>query len=322
MKGNINAIVTGATGFIGAALVRRLLDCGGKVAAIVRPESPNCSLLPDSPNLTVVPGDLRDVTTWREPLSGFGADVFYHLAWHGVGSNQINDPQQASNIEPSLATLKLAAELGCRRWVATGSQGEYGPLNRRISEQDLLEPTTLYGAAKAATCLLTRVLGQQLGIETVWVRVFSTYGPGDNRMLADVFKKLLHKQRPALTAGEQLWDYLYVDDAADALVAMGMAGHLSGIYNLGSGQSRTIRSIAEMARDMIDPELPLGFGEIPYRTDQVMHLEADIGRLVRDTGWRPRISLEEGVRRLVESIKNDIPDKGVTEAGDSKQGKI
>jgi len=302
------AIITGATGFIGSALVRKILDGGGRVAAIVRKNSPNRRRLPEHPALSIIDGDLNEIESMGEALSGFRADVFYHLAWNGVDGGSINHPKQASNIAPSLKSLNIAAELGCRRWVGTGSQGEYGPLNRRISEKDRLEPTTLYGAAKAATCLLSQVQGQQLGIETVWARVFSTYGHGDNRMLEDLFTKLLKRQRPSLTMGEQLWDYLYVDDAADALHCMGVAQYLSGIYNLGSGRSNTIRSIAETARNMIDPSLPIGFGDVPYRPDQVMHLEANIDKLTRDTGWRPRVSLEEGIRRVMESIKRDSPE--------------
>lgn len=317
MNSPVNAIVTGATGFLGAALVARLLASGGKVAVIARQDSPNLKRLPNHPALLVVNGDFDDVGAWQEPLAGFPAEVFYHLAWKGVGNKYRNDPMQTSNIEPTLETLRLARELGCGRWVGTGSQAEYGPLNRRISEKDPPEPTSLYGAAKAATCHLTQVLGRQLGIEPVWVRVFSTYGPGDNSgwMLVDVIRQLLNGQRPALTPGEQLWDYLYVDDAADALLAMGKTAKLSGVYNLGSGQSRTIRSIAEMARDLINPELPLGFGEIPYRSDQVMHLEADIDKLTMDTDWRPHVSLESGICNLIEWIEKAMLENMHTKTG-------
>jgi len=313
----VNAIVTGATGFLGAALVARLLASGGRVAVIARQDSPNLKRLPNHPDLLIVNGAFNDVGAWQEPLTGFPAEVFYHLAWNGVGNKYRNDPMQISNIDPTLETLRLARKLGCERWVGTGSQAEYGPLNRRISENDPPEPTSLYGAAKAATCLLTQVLGKQLGIEPVWARVFSTYGPGDNSgwMLVDVIKQLLNGQCPALTLGEQLWDYLYVDDAADALFAMGKAANLSGVYNLGSGQSQSICSIAEMTRDLINPELPLGFGEIPYRPEQVMHLEANIDKLTRDTGWRPSVSLVSGISNLIEWIKCTVMEDMLCDSG-------
>jgi nucleoside-diphosphate-sugar epimerase len=110
-------------------------------------------------------------------------------------------------------------------------------------------------------------------------------------------------ERPKLTAGEQLWDYLYVGDAADALAALGFAEKISGIYNVGSGQAYLLRTIMEMVRDMINPAFPLVFGEKPYKAQEVMHLEANIDKITRDTGWYPRISLEEGLRNLIASLR-------------------
>ena len=305
MNHPMKAIVTGGTGFLGGALVAKILASEGTVAMVVRRGSHVPSTLRTHPRVTIVEGDLDDVPSWSVPLEGFCADVFFHLAWKGVGNSFRNDPVQISNISFTLDTIRLASNLGCRRWVATGSQAEYGPLNRRISESDLLEPTTLYGASKAATSVLVGPLGRQLEIETVWTRVFSTYGPGDRAgwMLVDIVRQLFERSRPALTPGEQLWDYLYVDDAVEGLIALGATANLSGIFNLGSGRSQTIRSIVEMARDLVDPQLSLGFGEVAYRPDQVMHLEADISKLTSFTGWKPSISMEVGLLRLIESLR-------------------
>lgn len=296
------AIVTGAAGFIGSFLVDSLLGKGCKVIAVVRKASPHSKRLPPHPNLRVVKGNLADISTWQEKLSGLRPAVFYHLAWHGVGNAQRNSLRQLENISMALATLQLARKLGCRRWVGAGSQAEYGPLNRPIAETDPAEPTTLYGAAKLSACLLARILGEQTGIETTWVRIFSTYGPGDKEgwLLTDLIKKLLKGERPSLTAGEQLWDYLYAADAAEAFVHLGINPKTTGVYNLGSGRSQTIRSVAETVRDMIDPALELGLGDLPYRPDQVMHLEANIAKLKKATGWYPRTTLEQGIRQTID----------------------
>ena len=112
--------------------------------------------------------------------------------------------------------------------------------------------------------------------------------------------RLLAGERPALTAGAQRWDYLYVGDAAGAVAEAATNERATGDYNLGSGTAPTLRSIVERIRDLIDPALPLGFGEVPYRPDQVMHLQADVGRLRADLGWSPRVGLDEGLRRTVE----------------------
>jgi nucleoside-diphosphate-sugar epimerase len=238
-------------------------------------------------------------------LADFAPEVFYHLGWIGVGNAHRYDLEQYDNPRQVIDAIKLAAQVGCHRWVGTGSQAEYGPANRRLDEQAPLRPTTLYGAAKVASWALGQILGERLGLRMVWARVFSTYGPGDAAgwMLTDVIGTLLRGGCPALTQGVQLWDYLHVDDAAEALYRLGAAPCAEGVYNLGSGQARTIRSIVETVRDLIDPTLPLGFGEVPYRPDQVMHLEADVTRLRRDVGWEPRVDLETGLADLIASLR-------------------
>ena len=94
-----------------------------------------------------------------------------------------------------------------------------------------------------------------------------------------------------MTAGEQLWDYLYIHDVARGIVRAMDCEDAKGIFNLGSGRTVRLRSVVEGIRDRIDPSLPLGFGELPYRPDQIMRLEADISKLHRDLGWSPEVSL-------------------------------
>lgn len=305
----LRAVVTGGTGFIGAALVARILAEGGAAAVLVRRNSPNLGRLRPHPSLHLVEGDLVDPASFAPTLEGFAPTVFYHLGWLGVGNAFRNDPAQVANIRITLDMVELAARLGCARWVGTGSQAEYGPVNRKVDETAPLLPTNLYGASKVAAWALARVAGDLRGMSMAWARVFSTYGPGDAAgwMLVDVIRQLLEGRRPALTLGEQVWDYLYVDDAALALYRLGLAEPVQGAYNLGSGQARSIRSIVELARDLIDHTLPLGFGEVPYRPDQVMHLEADVSKLTLHTGWQPTTSLEQGIGKLIDDLR---PEKG------------
>jgi nucleoside-diphosphate-sugar epimerase len=189
-----------------------------------------------------------------------------------------------------------------KNWLGLGSQAEYGPQSRPIDESAPTRPTTLYGAAKLSVCVTAERLCDGLGVRFAWLRLFSSYGPGDhpNWMIPYLIEKLLNGERPSLTAGEQLWDYIYAADAAAAIAAVARQTAATGVFNLGSGRAEPLRRIVERIRDGIDPRLPLGFGEIPYRPDQVMRLEADISRLRAATGWAPRTPLETGLAKTIE----------------------
>jgi nucleoside-diphosphate-sugar epimerase len=150
--------------------------------------------------------------------------------------------------------------------------------------------------------MLSRQLCESAGTRYVWLRLLATYGPKDDprHLIPSTILKLLAAETPSLTAGEQRWDYLYVEDAAEALYEVAMNSRAQGVFNLGSGEVWSVRRIVERIRGLIDPNLPLGFGEAPYRADQVMHLQADISKLRREIDWRPRMNMDEGLKRTVE----------------------
>ena len=139
-----------------------------------------------------------------------------------------------------------------------------------------------------------------------WVRLLAVYGPGDDprHLIPKVIQTSQAHKKPALTSGEQQWDYLYIEDAAKALCRIAESG-ATGTLNLASGESVRIRDMVERIRDFVDPSLPLGFDEVAYRPDQVMQLKANISRLQSVTGWTPHTSLEEGLRRTVEWFRTE-----------------
>ena len=306
--------MTGASGFIGSSLVTELLGANHDVAVLQRHETAGVRLAGRSV-IRIPIADSRAGFTSDEAaaLEGFGPEVVIHAGWMGVGNSARNEPAQFENLEMALNILKSARDAGAQHFVGLGSQAEYGPVEGVISETQNLSPTTLYGAAKASTFLATSVLAAQMNMKFSWVRVFSTYGPGDAPywMISDVATKLLLNEPATLTLGTQLWDYLFVDDAARAIRAVGESAEGLGPVNLGSGSAVPIREIVEKLHDISGSRSELHFGHVPFRNDQVMHLQADTSKLRRATGWSPRITLDEGLLLTVNAIREELVDRSV-----------
>lgn len=300
-------LITGATGFLGAHLLKQLSAEDVTVAILFQPQSNRWRIEHLGMNFVEIIGDLRQPQGISDAIKDFVPDTVIHLAWSGVLNRYRNEELQLDNLFGSLALLRIANEAGCRTWIGLGSQAEYGPLNIRINEDAPTRPSTLYGMTKLCACLLSQYLCAQFNMRFVWLRLFSAYGPADNPgwLIPYVILTLLRGECPALTTGEQRWDYLYVEDAARAIWQAATNPAAQGVFNLGSGEAYTIRSIVERIRDLVDPSLPLGFGEVLYRPDQIMHLQADISRLQQATDWAPRVSLDEGLKRTVEWFREN-----------------
>ena len=299
------AVVTGPTGAIGQALCRTLLSRSVRVYAVCRPDSLRARTLPKSDNLTIVPCCMEELTRLPEQILE-KTDAFFHLAWAkttGAGRNDM--PAQIDNIRFAVDAVRTAAALGCRVFVGAGSQAEYGRVDGPLRPETPCFPENGYGMAKLCAGQMSRAECEKLGVDHIWMRILSVYGPfdGENAMIPSVIRQLLAGRKPSLTAGEQLWDYLYSEDAAEALCLAAEKGRSGAVYPLGSGHARPLREYIEILRDAIDPSLPLGFGEIPYGEKQVMHLEADISSLALDTGFAPGATFSSEVRKTIEWMR-------------------
>ena len=237
----MRALVTGATGFLGSHLVERLVDDGADVAVLVRPTTDPWRISRCLEQITPIPGDLTKLDECSGEIARFAPDVVFHLGWHGVDNAHRNDVRQIEvNLGATARLAQLAIRVGCRAFVGTGSQAEYGPQNCRLPESAATMPTTMYGAAKLAAYHLCRVMMASSRVRFAWVRVFSCYGPKDNPgwLIPSLIESLLTRRRMPLTAGEQLWDCTYAADAAQAIALVGSSELRRGRIQLGFGQSR------------------------------------------------------------------------------------
>ena len=288
-----NYIVTGAAGFLGCNLTERLMqEEDAHIYAVVRPDSPHNVRFISPKRLTIVPVDLSDYVRLDEMI-GTPCDVFFHLAWQG---GRYEFAEQYGNIADTISALEAAARLGCKRFICTGSQAEYGRQTALITEEMSPHPVCAYGAAKLAACVLSQRRAEDLGVAWIWGRVFSLYGKyeQEGRMLPALVKSLRSEQPFALSSsGAQNWDYLYAADAADALLALAKRGRAGEIYNIAHGGYRPLRDYIEEARAVIAPQCDVTYGAADA---DVVSLQPSVEKIRRDTGWRPMMDFVDGLR--------------------------
>lgn len=293
-------LVTGAAGFLGSYLVTELVERRHDVAVLLRPGSHPWRLEALGDRIQRECVDLDHRSKLCKSLAELRPEVIAHLAWRGVENVDHNNHVQAHNIPTTMHLLDLAAAAGARVFIGAGSQAEYGPYDRPISELDATHPTTLYGHAKLAAGLMANWLAAKRDLRFAWMRVFSTYGAKDNPswLIPSLITKMRKNERMSLTAGEQRWGLLHARDAAAGFRTVIENSSASGVFNLGSPNAPLLRDTILRLRDLVNPQAELGFGEVPYRPDQVMVLSADVSRL-QALGWAPSIKLEDGLAETV-----------------------
>lgn len=300
------AVVTGATGAVGMALIEELISRKIQTLVLCRGGSSRNDRIPNSPYVKKVECSLDQMSEFQLP-EGERYDVFYHFAWAGTTGDARNDmPLQNQNVAYTLEAVELASRLGCHTFIGAGSQAEYGRVEGKLSAQTPTFPENGYGIAKLCAGQMSRVLCEKKGMRHIWARILSVYGPydGPNSMVMATIRKLMAGEKPSFTPGEQIWDYLYSGDAAKAFVALAEKGISGKVYCLGSGQPRMLKEYIQAIRDAVDPTAELGLGEVPYAPKQVMYLCADVTDLTEDTGIKAETSFDEGIRHTVAWLKS------------------
>jgi len=295
----MNIIMTGPTGSIGTAIIRQGLLKGHTFTCIVHKGSMKISNIPKSENVKIIECDLDSYSSLKINSS---YDVFIHLAWDKTFGIQRDDVStQVGNIEYTLDACRLAKRLGCRKFVGAGSQAEYGVVEENLTPFGRVNPESGYGIAKFTSGKLAAILCSQIGLDFNWVRVLSVFGPNDstNTFVNYLITEFKNGNSPNVTKCEQVWDYLYSDDAADAFLAIAEKGVNGKTYVLGSGKGRKMSEYLEDIKSVINPKLKVRYGSINYYPHQPMYLVADITELANDTGWIPVVGFLDGIKKML-----------------------
>lgn len=300
------AIVLGANGFIGSHLSKALSDKGIQVIALVDGRF-DYSFVKEIPGVETIEFSLSGIDKLNGNVSIIGSDIIYHLAWEGVNAQQRNNAfVQVKNVGYGLNVLAFAKENGIKRVLIPGSAAEVSCGGGIITGNEMPAPSDLYSATKVATRYLCKEYARQNGIDLMWALITSIYGPGrdDNNLLSYAIKSLLKKEKPSFTKLEQQWDYLYMDDLMDALIALGEKGKGGKVYPIGSGEHRQMVEYIRIIQRLINPDTELGIGDLPYKSDKIDNQVMDVSELIADTGFRSKYGFEEGIKNTIDYFKS------------------
>lgn len=295
-------ILTGATGFVGNWLLDDLLKSNVDVTIVVRDKKKLNNQFVDK--VHIYESEYYNFDKLKIPQ--FEYDVFFHLAWGGVASEyKDNLAIQMKNIDISVAALNLAKRIGCKKFIATGTVAEYAYCEKIMDFSQKQMPNDLYGVMKISVYYTLNVLSRRMKMDFIWAVLPSTYGEGrnNNNIITYTIKKLINNEKPLYGNLEQLWDFLYVKEVARALHLIGEYGISGKIYGVGSGQYRKLKDYVCIIRDIINPNLKLGIGELPQMSQIAYSSCVGIYDLMRDTNFKVEIEFEQGIKNTIEYYK-------------------
>jgi nucleoside-diphosphate-sugar epimerase len=299
----MKALVTGATGFVGACLARRLLESGHEVHALVRRTANQWRIADIVPHIVLHDVDLRDAHGVEQALAASRPELIFHLATYGGFSFQKDVAAiHAVNFQGTVNLVQAAEKVGFDCFINSGSSSEYGLKSAPMKETDLLEPLGDYAVSKAAATLYCSSEALQKGLPLVNLRLFSPYGPWDDpqRLIPYVIASLLNFSPPALSSRASVRDYIYIDDVVRAYEAVSKAPITPGaIYNVGSGRQTTIGAVVDTIVSSIGNGIQPVWGAEPLRRAEPAVWVANTGKLQAHCNWQAATGLQDGLQRTI-----------------------
>lgn len=293
-------IITGANGFVGGALVRELLKFDYRIYALDREGCYNN--LPQDPRVTFVPCDLAEMASLKDKLPAQEYDIFYHFAWVGsAGPARADTALQLQNAQWTVDSLRVAKELGCKRFLCAGSIMEHETIAAAYTQGNKPGLGYIYGGGKLIAHVMCMSVAAQIGIDLIWPEITNAYGVGERspRMINTTIQKCIRGEAPQFTAGTQNYDFVYIDDVARAFRLIGENGKPFHEYLIGSSTARPLKEFLLEMKDAIAPDLDFIFGDIPFTGIDLPLSKFDCSQTEADTGFRAEISFAEGCKRTM-----------------------
>lgn len=303
-----NVVISGATGFIGDHLVRHLTKNGYRVFALVESGDVGAEKLSEIKGCSVVETNLLKGKFLIDAIPD-EPEAFLHFAWAGVSPETRESIEiQRINIDLTINAVQIAYTVKAKEFIFHGSTFEYSYSGEIINRHTSPSPHNAYGATKLSAKYYSEILCRKLKIPYIYTVISGIYSEDrlDNNVITYTIRKLLKGERPLLTKLEQKWDYVHIDDVTNAIQMIIEKGKDKGFYVIGHGDNWPLANYVYKIRDVIDPSLPLGVGEIPYSDGMIPMSCVDLNEIREDIGFEPRISFEEGITEVINRIKEEM----------------
>ncbi len=292
-------LITGAAGFIGSMLLRKLIGVNEDVEIILRKSSNTWRIKDILRNVRIHYSDLSNLEQLKVIIDKIKPSIIYHLATHGAYSYQ-KDANFIikTNILGTYNLLQACDEINYELFVNTGSSSEYGRKDFAMRENDALEPESYYAVSKCAQTLLCRNVAKQENRPVVILRPFSVYGPYEEprRFIPTLLKSLFLKEEINLVSPEISRDQIFIDDIIEAYLKIEeMKKYKGECFNIGTGTQSSIKEVVETAIKVTKVKIKLNWDFMEPRSWDTKNWVADISKARQLLHWKPKISLEEGI---------------------------
>lgn len=300
-----NVIVTGASGFIGKKLTYSLTKKGYRVFALSHHFDEE---LKNYPNVACVEISEKSILELSDLLQGEEYFCMFQLAWTGTsGAGRADYEIQLKNVKMTCDYVGLCSKLGCKRMVYASSINEMETYE--YLQMDDIEPTGgyIYGTGKLAAHLMAETVAKLQGVEFIPAIITNIYGVGEKsaRMIYTSVNKLIHKEHCSFTAGYQMYDFIYITDAINSLIAVAEKGKAFNRYYIGSGQPRPLRRFLLEMRDIVDADAQIGLGDLKFNGKDISYKQFELNKVEEDTGYKNQVSFAEGIKLTAEYIRGE-----------------
>lgn len=307
-------LITGATGFVGANLVRMALKEGSDVYIITRRESNKWRIEDTLANIAEYNADfnvdLLDYNGLKCIISRIKPEIIYHTATYGGRPNQKDSIRIVqTNLIGTINLVNACKKFGFDLFVNTGSSSEYGIKEKTMQEEDLLKPVNDYGVSKSAATQYCQAIAENEDLPIVTLRLFSPYGSYEEpaRLIASVILSCLRRNKPKISSPNFVRDFVYIKDVLDAYEKLSDIPQLSGeIINIGSGKQCTVGDVANKIIELSGCDIKLETGMPQGWPNEPKKWEADISKANDILGWKPKYDLERGLAETIRWFQRNI----------------